>query len=184
MIRDSNLTNILCICGWLLIIFPCWHKKIGLHDSEQKSKGTRLYKLHVHAHVKNIYLQEFFIWEQSSDAYTCKIGTPNKGSKFGGMKSFVTYPLTPSFSGIQVSAVIRDGNEEPREGSKSREIGSPTQRSYMTGDLVSSVLKPPFPYDNWVGIPILCLLTMSFTPAYHSVLNVKVLIGTFNQEKA
>ena len=56
---------------------------------------------------KNIFIKEFFIWEQSSDAYTCKIGTPNKGSKFGGMKSFVTYPLTPSFSGIQVTVVIR-----------------------------------------------------------------------------
>ena len=30
------------------------------------------------------------------------MGAPKKGSKFGGLKGFVTYPITPDFSNIQV----------------------------------------------------------------------------------
>jgi len=47
--------------------------------------------------------KEYFLWEQPTDSYTCKIGYPKKGSKFGGMKSYIQYPVTPSFSNIQVS---------------------------------------------------------------------------------
>ena len=43
---------------------------------------------------------------------------------------------------------------------------------------------PPILYDFCVGAPISHLLTMGSTPVYHSVLNVKALVGTFNQEKA
>ena len=36
------------------------------------------------------------------EPFTCKIGEPKKGKKFGGIKNFVEYPVTPSFSNIQV----------------------------------------------------------------------------------
>ena len=32
--------------------------------------------------------------------------------------------------------------------------------------------------------PISCLLTLGSTPIWHSVLNVKLVVDTFNQEKA
>ena len=44
--------------------------------------------------------------------------------------------------------------------------------------------KPPVPYDFCVGVPISRLLTVGSTLIKHSVLNVKALVGTFNQEKA
>ena len=43
------------------------------------------------------------MWQQSETPFTCSIGAPKKGSKFGGMKSFIAYQVTPSFSNIQVS---------------------------------------------------------------------------------
>ena len=43
---------------------------------------------------------------------------------------------------------------------------------------------PPVPYDFCAGVPISCLLTVGSMPILHSVLNVKVLVGAFNQEKA
>ena len=42
----------------------------------------------------------------------------------------------------------------------------------------------PVPYDFCVGDPISRLLTVGSTPVLRSVLNVKALIGAFNQEKA
>ena len=45
----------------------------------------------------------FFQWQFKEEAFTCSIGAPRKSSKFGGMKSFMAYPVTPSFSNIQVS---------------------------------------------------------------------------------
>jgi len=44
-----------------------------------------------------------FQWQGKFGPYTCVIGTPKKSSKFGGMKSFIAYQVTPSFSNIQVS---------------------------------------------------------------------------------
>ena len=43
---------------------------------------------------------------------------------------------------------------------------------------------PPVPDDFCVGVPISHLLTVGSTPVQHSVLNVKVLEGALNQEKA
>ena len=43
---------------------------------------------------------------------------------------------------------------------------------------------PPVLYDFCVGVPISHLLTEGSTPVQHSVLNVKGLVGAFNQEKA
>ena len=40
------------------------------------------------------------------------------------------------------------------------------------------------PYDLCIDIPISCLLTVGSMPVKHSVLNVKALVGAFNQEKA
>ena len=40
------------------------------------------------------------------------------------------------------------------------------------------------PFDFSIGIPISCLLTVGSTPVWHSVLNVKALVGAFNQERA
>eukprot|EP00092_Neocalanus_flemingeri_P075895 GFUD01094088.1.p1 GENE.GFUD01094088.1~~GFUD01094088.1.p1 ORF type:complete len:536 (+),score=138.48 GFUD01094088.1:167-1774(+) len=45
----------------------------------------------------------YFQWETHSEPFTCIIGAPKKSSKFGGMKSFIAYQVTPSFSNIQVS---------------------------------------------------------------------------------
>merc|ERR1712079_758813 len=42
----------------------------------------------------------------------------------------------------------------------------------------------PVPYDFCVGDPISRPLTVGSTPVYNSVLNVKTLVGAFNQEKA
>lgn len=42
-------------------------------------------------------------WQGKFGPFTCTIGTPKKSSKFGGMKSFIAYQVTPSFSNIQVS---------------------------------------------------------------------------------
>ena len=41
---------------------------------------------------------------------------------------------------------------------------------------------PPIPYDLCVGVPISRL--RGLMPIYHSVLNMKALVGAFNQEKA
>lgn len=47
--------------------------------------------------------QDFFNWAPlQQEPFTCKIGEPKKGKKFGGIKNFVEYPVTPSFSNIQV----------------------------------------------------------------------------------
>ena len=44
-------------------------------------------------------------WHPTDPAthYTCTVGPGRKLAKFGGMKTFVTYGLTPSFSNIQVN---------------------------------------------------------------------------------
>ena len=42
----------------------------------------------------------------------------------------------------------------------------------------------PVLYDFCVIDPISCLLTLGSTPIWHSVLNVKAVVDTFNQEKA
>ena len=56
----------------------------------------------------------------------------------------------------------------------------------LIGEVVRSRRRPllgPSP-DNCVGDPISRLLTVGSTPIQHSVLNVKALVGAFNQEKA
>eukprot|EP00092_Neocalanus_flemingeri_P021416 GFUD01023219.1.p1 GENE.GFUD01023219.1~~GFUD01023219.1.p1 ORF type:complete len:563 (-),score=160.59 GFUD01023219.1:67-1755(-) len=45
----------------------------------------------------------YFQWENLNDAFSCAIGAPKKSTKFGGMKSFIAYQVTPSLSNIQVS---------------------------------------------------------------------------------
>ena len=47
--------------------------------------------------------QGYFQWENLNEPYSCTIGTPKKSSKFGGMKSFIAYQVTPSLTNIQVS---------------------------------------------------------------------------------
>ncbi|XP_061181427.1 sorting nexin-33-like [Saccostrea echinata] len=42
-------------------------------------------------------------WNYPSQPYTCSIKSPKKESKLKGLKSFIAYQLTPSFSNIQVS---------------------------------------------------------------------------------
>lgn len=44
-----------------------------------------------------------FRWELISDPYTVQVTSPKKASKMGGLKSFIAYQLTPSFTGIEVS---------------------------------------------------------------------------------
>jgi len=43
-----------------------------------------------------------FGWKVSKEPYTCTVGVAKKGAKFAGLKPFMNYPLTPSFSNIQV----------------------------------------------------------------------------------
>ena len=43
--------------------------------------------------------------------------------------------------------------------------------------------KPSVPYDFCVSVPISHLLTMGSTIVQHSVVDVKALVGAFNQEK-
>ena len=42
-------------------------------------------------------------WFNSHPAYSCTVSSPKKGSKLAGLKTFISYQITPSFSGIQVS---------------------------------------------------------------------------------
>jgi len=42
-------------------------------------------------------------WQGKFGPYTCTIGTAKKSSKLGGMKQFIAYQVTPSYSNIQVS---------------------------------------------------------------------------------
>jgi len=44
-----------------------------------------------------------FSWLNARDSYTCQISNSKKETKFGGLKSFIAYQLTPSFNNIQVS---------------------------------------------------------------------------------
>ncbi|XP_072382007.1 sorting nexin lst-4-like [Diabrotica undecimpunctata] len=42
-------------------------------------------------------------WEIMSNPYTVQIASPKKATKMGGLKSFIAYQLTPSFSNVEVS---------------------------------------------------------------------------------
>ncbi|XP_066146695.1 sorting nexin lst-4 [Euwallacea fornicatus] len=42
-------------------------------------------------------------WENITNPYTVQIASPKKATKMGGLKSFIAYQLTPSFTGIEVS---------------------------------------------------------------------------------
>ncbi|GAB0095711.1 Sorting nexin [Sergentomyia squamirostris] len=44
-----------------------------------------------------------FMWRHMKEAYTVKVASPKKETKFKGMKSFIAYQLTPSFNNISVS---------------------------------------------------------------------------------
>ncbi|XP_076471286.1 sorting nexin lst-4-like isoform X2 [Babylonia areolata] len=43
------------------------------------------------------------VWYNQDSPYTCYIASPKKESKMKGLKSFIAYQLTPTFSNIQVS---------------------------------------------------------------------------------
>ena len=43
-----------------------------------------------------------FLWRKPDQSFTCSIGTAKKNTKFGGMRSYITYPLTASHTNIQV----------------------------------------------------------------------------------
>ncbi|XP_030745585.1 sorting nexin lst-4 [Sitophilus oryzae] len=42
-------------------------------------------------------------WEPLTQPYTVQIASPKKATKMGGLKSFIAYQLTPSFTNIEVS---------------------------------------------------------------------------------
>ncbi len=44
-----------------------------------------------------------YFWKHIGDAYTVRVASPKKETKFKGMKSFIAYQLTPSFNNIAVS---------------------------------------------------------------------------------
>ena len=41
-------------------------------------------------------------WKMTEDSYSCLVGEGKKNTKFAGMKAFVEYSVTPSFSNIKV----------------------------------------------------------------------------------
>lgn len=47
--------------------------------------------------------ENVFRWELIAEPYTVQVTSPKKASKMGGLKSFIAYQLTPSFTGIEVS---------------------------------------------------------------------------------
>nr|XP_022342203.1 sorting nexin-33-like isoform X3 [Crassostrea virginica] len=53
--------------------------------------------------IKIIDTPEGPAWSYPSQPYTCSIKSPKKESKLKGLKSYIAYQLTPSFSNIQVS---------------------------------------------------------------------------------
>ncbi|BFZ15586.1 hypothetical protein BsWGS_18625 [Bradybaena similaris] len=53
--------------------------------------------------IKIVDSAEGPVWLKQDSAYTCIVADPKKDSKMKGLKSFVTYQLTPSFSNIKVS---------------------------------------------------------------------------------
>ncbi|CAH0560122.1 unnamed protein product [Brassicogethes aeneus] len=58
-------------------------------------------------HGKKIHVyrdeQCLAVWEPLSNPYTVQVTSPKKATKMGGLKSFIAYSLTPSFSNIEVS---------------------------------------------------------------------------------
>ena len=44
-----------------------------------------------------------YTWVNSKEAYSCSVGSPKKEAKLKGLKTFIAYQLTPSFSNEQVS---------------------------------------------------------------------------------
>lgn len=53
--------------------------------------------------VKIIDTDNIIDWSPAFDPYFCTVASPKKESKLKGLKSYVTYQLTPSFNNIQVS---------------------------------------------------------------------------------
>ncbi|XP_055996699.1 sorting nexin-33-like isoform X3 [Ostrea edulis] len=53
--------------------------------------------------IKIIDTVEGPAWNYPSQPYTCSVKSPKKESKLKGLKSYIAYQLTPSFSNIQVS---------------------------------------------------------------------------------
>lgn len=43
------------------------------------------------------------VWEPNSNAYTCTVASPKKEKKLKGLKSYISYQITPSFNNIQTS---------------------------------------------------------------------------------
>ncbi|XP_021353279.1 sorting nexin lst-4-like isoform X2 [Mizuhopecten yessoensis] len=43
------------------------------------------------------------VWPLPTDTFTCEVASPKKESKLKGLKSYIAYQITPSFSNIQVS---------------------------------------------------------------------------------
>ena len=44
-----------------------------------------------------------FSWLNAEAPYTCKIGGHKKEGKFGGLKNFISYQLTPSVSDMELT---------------------------------------------------------------------------------
>jgi len=53
--------------------------------------------------VNIIFLDNFFYWQFDGESYSVLVTSPKKETKFKGMKTFIAYQLTPSFTNISVS---------------------------------------------------------------------------------
>ncbi|VDP17308.1 unnamed protein product [Soboliphyme baturini] len=74
-------------------------------------------------------------WKPNPFPYTCQITSPQKASKLKGLKSFMTYQLTPSFSGIQVSRRYKhfDWLHEQMSGKYSAMLIPPLPEKQVSG---------------------------------------------------
>ena len=66
--------------------------------SQSQDEGTV-----IHINIDNVALTCSWAPPDPETSYTCEVGPGKKLTKYGGIKTIVTYGITPSFSNIQVS---------------------------------------------------------------------------------
>lgn len=80
-------------------------KKSGMFSKSGDSYilGTTNVAVSENERVYVIQVDNGYFWKPLRDAYTVRVASPKKETKFKGMKSFIAYQLTPSFNNIAVS---------------------------------------------------------------------------------
>ena len=91
-------------------------------------------------------------WKVAEESYTCHVGEGKKNTKFAGMKAFVEYSLTPSFSGIKVYRRYKHFNWLHKQ---------------LVNKFGSIIVIPPIPTSQLMGTleeELICLLYTSPSP--------------------